>query len=349
MTDDAQATSHWVRRSGRPQKAVKYFEDKYADVMEDTPDNTVKRGISDDATEDPVVSVPKEITPRGVRRSGRPRKPVKHFDDKYADPMEDVLPQDAVEANKIKPSMTSKQATVRTRANVPKVVSNPSPKSNTDPPSHIASLSAGPETSAPTALIYSSNDNDRKFDYGTAIAKERTNQEAALALLQLSRSWLFTAEIAESTTRESLKLNKVNNDVVAAAIALQKLTCEDAKLVEAHTLSTDQSPSSMSSASCFDSMEDVVLSAANKYKFTFDSSTGRTAAQLNSLLRPPPRMPRWPLDAASRHAMKMSYTQLGPRPREGLADKLVEQMEKQHFVDMKRAEDEDEEEEEKDM
>jgi hypothetical protein len=51
-------------------------------------------------------------------------------------------------------------------------------------------------------------------------------------------------------------------------------------------------------------------------------------------------MPRWKTDVDSLHAIKLSYSQLGPHPKEGLADQLVKEMETQHAMDVEEAEEE---------
>jgi hypothetical protein len=256
-------TSHWVRRSGRPHKAVKYFEDTYADLMEDGPENTVQattvtlQATGEDASED---SATLEVT---------------------------------------------SEVMVATKSNT----NSPSPA----PSSASVSRVSTPNTSYPMAddtPHLSSN------DYEAAIAEEHAMQEAAHILLQLfhSDSATFTAEVGDGAARNSLSL----------------LTTPPA----------DQPRSEESSALSLDFTKDVAPSATNKYQFTSVGSTGRTAARLNALFRPPPRMPRWPLDVASGHTIKLSYTQLGPRPSEGLSDDLAEQMEKQHALYVERVEDE---------
>jgi hypothetical protein len=47
------------------------------------------------------------------------------------------------------------------------------------------------------------------------------------------------------------------------------------------------------------------------------------------------------MDVDSGRAIDLSYTQLGPRPKEGLADRLVNQMETQHALDVQKAEEEE--------
>jgi hypothetical protein len=76
-------------------------------------------------------------------------------------------------------------------------------------------------------------------------------------------------------------------------------------------------------------------SASNGFKFEYDSPSGRTAAELNALLRPSARMKKWPLDASSVHALPLSYNQLGTMPKPSLANKLVKQIEKAHQKDVK--------------
>jgi hypothetical protein len=61
-----------------------------------------------------------------------------------------------------------------------------------------------------------------------------------------------------------------------------------------------------------------------------DTSSGRTPAQLEALLKPPARVSKAPWDAPGLKAL--SYYQLGSRPKKGLADQLVAEMEEKAVV-----------------
>jgi hypothetical protein len=245
-------TSHWVRRSGRPHKAVKYFEDTDADLMDDSPENTVQ-----------ATTVSKQATGKNETRGAAT-------------------------------SVTDKAA--------PEVLT--ARKSHTHSPSPAPSSAAASNLSTPLALSPTATNTPRSSS---------TDYESA------AHSTPFVAEIPQSAIRDSL---------FATPLPLPR----------------HQPPSETSSISSLDFIDDILPCATNKYKFTSDNnSTGRTAAQLNSLFKPPPRMPRWPLDGANAHAIKLSYTQLGPRPQKGLADELVRQMEMRHAVDVERMQDQMEE------
>jgi hypothetical protein len=235
-----------------------------------------------DVTTETVGPVDEPSTSNWLRRSSRPHKVVKYFEDTYGDLMESV-PENTVRATTV-----SKQAT----------------------DGDLTEDSARPATNTP---------HSSSSDYEAAIAEERAMQSATYTLFQLHHSVSFTFQIAESAIRDSVSQSPPH-------------------LTHRRSLSEETSASSLDSIT-----DDIVPSATNKYKFTSNSSTGRTAAQMNSLFKPPPRMPQWPLDGASGHAIKLSYTQLGPRPNAGLADELVRQMEMRHALDVERVEDEMEE------
>jgi hypothetical protein len=74
----------------------------------------------------------------------------------------------------------------------------------------------------------------------------------------------------------------------------------------------------------------LVPSASDNFKSKYDSPSGRTAAELDALLKPPVRPAKWPLDTASGHKIQMSYNQLGTVPKKGVAKELIRQMEKKH-------------------
>jgi hypothetical protein len=319
--DDESDTSHWVRRSTRARKTVKYFQDPYAEVMEDTPENIMKASkvtesvTSDDTDKDIDADVMDDTTDDGtsdvtdedpVVPPGRPRNIIKcalPHDELVEDDSDDTAVSPAVKAPK-----ASKRADVKKK----------------------------PIAAAPSPML-SLDESEEEYDNDAVIAAEHANQEAALALLQprISRPTSLTTVFGESAMRDSLEPNKVNDDICAAAAGLRELSVEAAVSQEDdRSTSVEGSDSSLTSAE--DEYEDIVPSASSKYKFTSDSSTGRTADELNSLFRPPPRMPRWQMDLDTE--IKLSYTQLGVPPRDGLVRDLVKQMEKQHEKDVKKAE-----------
>jgi hypothetical protein len=109
--DDESDKSHWVRRSTRAHRMVKYFEDPYAEVMEDTPDNVVEaRKVTNSATSDDIDEFTDKASDTATDDTadrttaddtddtdvdpvvplGRPRKSVDHSEDPCADLMDDV-------------------------------------------------------------------------------------------------------------------------------------------------------------------------------------------------------------------------------------------------------------------
>jgi hypothetical protein len=216
---------------------------------------------------------------------------------------------------------------------------------------------------------------------------DRSRQEAALALLQLSNP-TFEPEASTSYTRGSVQQN-INGDVFTAAVSLMALrqaagqaqhmqaeepspdanatsmhdrmaylthaegdgtdseqTLSTSEEEEVHDYSHDQeqrltdpsvlTPEPSSSLPHLLNLDtgDLIPSANSRFKFEYDSPSGRTFAELNRLFRPAGRPKRWPLDVASVHALPLSYNQLGTKPKPGLTNKLVRQTEKKHSKDV---------------
>jgi hypothetical protein len=292
-------TSKWVRRSTRANTGINYCQDPYAELMEDTPENSAR---SEDETGDTTEVSTKssaEDSPDNssdedpVLLPGRTQKAVKRSD------TDDSTDEDPI----IPPNRTQKVATVAKQA-----TGNDTDNSNDD-------------------------STDDSVGEGNASVPSPAHCSPEVPLMSMFCSAPLTLNFAESAMRSSLKSEKLH----APANGSEEPSSE------ASDPAADAVSSEVGSASSteFSEDEDVVPSASNRFKFTTDSSTGRTAAELDSIFRPPPRMPRWHMDVDSRHAIDLSYTQLGPRPKEGLADRLVNQMETQHALDVQKAEEEE--------
>jgi hypothetical protein len=364
--DDESDTSHWVRRSTRAHKMVKYFENPYAEVMEDTPDNVVEARkvtnsatsddtdeytddkASDTATDDTADRTTADDTDNTdfdpVVPPGRTRKSVDHSEGPCADLMDDVTDDSTSDDTDENPVVPPGHPRKITKCALPhnelvENVSNDtvaSPTVKAPKASKKAEVKKKPIAAAPSPMP-SLDESEEEYDHGAAIAAEWANQEAALALLQphISCPTSLITVFGESAMRDSLEPDKVKDDLCAAAAGLRELSVEAADSQEDdRSTSVKGSDSNLTSAE--DKDEDVVPPASNKYKFTSDSSTGRTADELNSLFRPPPRMPRWQMDLDTE--IKLSYTQLGVPPRDGLVRDLVKQMKKQHEKDVQKAE-----------
>jgi hypothetical protein len=368
--DGESDTSHWVRRSTRARKTVQYFQDQYAEAMEDTTENIVKASKvtesatsddtneniddgSDDATDDTEDDAVEDATDDvsdedPVVPPGRTRKAVNYADDPYADVMDDTTDDgtsDHTDEDPVVPLGRPRNIVKRALPH-DKLVEDDADDTAVSP--EVTAPKASRKADVKKKLIAAApspppslDESEEEYDHDAAIATERVNQAAALALLQprISRPTSLTTVFGESAMRDSLEPDKVNDDLCAAAASLRELSVEAADSQEDdRSSSVEGSDASLTSAEDEDEDEDedVVPSASNKYKFTSDSSTGRTADELNSLFRPPPRMPRWQLDLDTE--IKLSYTQLGVPPRDGLVRDLVKQIEKQHEKDVKKAE-----------
>ncbi|KAH7356122.1 hypothetical protein BKA66DRAFT_446074 [Pyrenochaeta sp. MPI-SDFR-AT-0127] len=77
--------------------------------------------------------------------------------------------------------------------------------------------------------------------------------------------------------------------------------------------------------------EGSMPSAENGYQFKYGSPSGRTALELNNLLKPPVYPIECPMDSMFEGTyISKSYKRIGSHPPPGLADRLVEQMENDH-------------------
>lgn len=76
-----------------------------------------------------------------------------------------------------------------------------------------------------------------------------------------------------------------------------------------------------------------VPSAENDFTFKYESPSGRSAAELNKLLRPGAKPAKFPHDRNT--AMPLSYGHVGALPPAGLADKFLEKMEERHEKNLK--------------
>jgi hypothetical protein len=296
---DNPGTSKWVRRSTRANTGINYFQDPYAELMKDTPENSVR---SDNETDDTT-----EVSTKGsledssenssdedpVLVSGRAQTAVKRSNTNESSDEDPIIP----------PNRTQKVVTVTKQA-----TGNDTDNSNDD-------------------------STDDSVGEGNASVTSPAHCSPEVPLMSMFLPAPLTLNFAESAMRSSLKSEKLH----APANGSEEPSSE-ASNSAADAVSSEAGSASSTELS---EDEDVVLSASNRFKFTTDSSTGRTAAELDSIFRPPPRMPRWHMDVDSGHAIDLSYTQLGPRPKEGLADRLVNQMETQHALDVQKAEEEE--------
>jgi hypothetical protein len=94
-----------------------------------------------------------------------------------------------------------------------------------------------------------------------------------------------------------------------------------------------------------DENEGFMPSAANNFKFKYDSPTGLRSKELDMLLKPPQRPKAFPADLAGEKVfIAKSYKVFGTKPKANLANHLVDQMELDHAkrqeeVEMVMAED----------
>ncbi|KAH7395358.1 hypothetical protein DE146DRAFT_790101 [Phaeosphaeria sp. MPI-PUGE-AT-0046c] len=88
-------------------------------------------------------------------------------------------------------------------------------------------------------------------------------------------------------------------------------------------------------ASIVDELSDYIPSAENDFDFKHGSPSGRTASQLDDLLKVHSRPKKFPQDLKRRHQLSLSHNQLETMPRAGLADELVRKIEKAHVKDVK--------------
>ncbi|KAF2029653.1 hypothetical protein EK21DRAFT_32144, partial [Setomelanomma holmii] len=95
-----------------------------------------------------------------------------------------------------------------------------------------------------------------------------------------------------------------------------------------------------------DITEGFMPSADNDWKFKYDSPSGKTSKQLDQLLRPPIHPKKHPHNYDATRWADMSFKRLQDMPQPGLADQLVQQMEKQHKADVAKVNSVTEEEEE---
>jgi hypothetical protein len=306
------APADWVRRSSRANAGVNYFQDTYADLLEDTPENSV---MSDDETDDatdvfkrnsPEVSSSNSSDEDPVLPPGRTRKAVKHSDTNESSNEDPVVP----------PSRGRSAATGTKRA-----------------PSHSTSESTDDSAGEDRASVPSTAPSSPEVPLMQTSRLNRANVSSpAPSSPEVPLKQMFLQTGLNSAMRISLNAEELHTAAAG----------NDEPSSDATKLSDDQVPFGAGSASSTESSEDVAVvpSKANKFKFTTDSPAGRTAAELDSMFRPPPRMPRWKTEVDSSHAIKLSYSQLGPHPKEGLADQLVKEMETQHAMDVEEAEEE---------
>ena len=80
-----------------------------------------------------------------------------------------------------------------------------------------------------------------------------------------------------------------------------------------------------------DEGEGFMPSAANEFKFKYDSPSGLQAKELDALLKPPSRPKAFPADLAGEKTfLSKSYKATGTRPKKNAADDRVKEMELEH-------------------
>lgn len=166
-----------------------------------------------------------------VRRSGRTRKPVNYDEGSSEEPDTSPVQEKATRASQkssqLAPKLISKlsfqaatnssskarlKTASKTTNNTPKVISKKDSKIIADSSVINASSTKGKKLAATFQSVPSK---------AAQMVEEHTRQEAALALLRLTNSYLVR-DIPESAMRESLH-HAVDNDVFTAALALKKL------------------------------------------------------------------------------------------------------------------------------
>jgi len=323
-------TSHWVRRSTRKRTAtgVQYVEDSDDEFLE------VEEKATSKSAPIPAIN---QTDKSQIRVSGRKRDAagVEYVDDSDADMTESLLAEDKVspttgrkptvsktgsksrkkKALKKTPTRTkrgtrAKATKSRTESDVQRV---PEPEPEPEPASQLEVNSPGVD--AP----------DPKF--------------SDPAHMGLTQSTCFT--YPESAMRESLALI-IDEDHAATNNAAVQIP-----VTSPETPAPPQQPKKRGGRPPRPRMvgtEDF-SSPANDFKFKYDSPSGRTAAQLNALLAPPARPPvsAWDANGLYDYGIgPLSYDHLGSRPKEDLAEKLVEQMEAAHAAEAEKSDQEQE-------
>jgi hypothetical protein len=292
-------------------------------------------------------------TSQCVRRSTRANTGIKYFQNPYAELMKDTLENsvwsddktdDATEVStKIFPKASSDNSPDEDPVLPPSRTENDVKHSDTDKSSNempIVPLDLTQEVATVTKQATDDNtDDSTENSTDDSVGEDQASVPSPLPsspevpLISMFRPAPLMLNFAESAMRSFLQSEKLHAPANGS----------EEPLSEASSSLADAMSSVAGSASSTELSEDedVIPSASNRFNFTAGSSTGRTAAELDSIFRPPPRMPRWRMDVESGHAIDLSYTQLGPRPKEGLADRLVNQMETQHALDIQKAEEEE--------
>ena len=310
--------------------------------------------------------ITKEAVPEDTfknRRSGRQRKLVKYFEEPFGDETQAEIATKTSNSKKGRKKATSatasKTASKPTTKNTPKAIGKTPRKQTTK--ATKPSKNVAKKTGANSEALSDADNRE--------IAEERVRQEAALGLLKLTFP-TSTTNPPESAIRESLKY-AVDEDANAAAVILQSMhngnrmaqmlthfynnevdVAPEQKAIEEVSRSTLSETSQLTETPApapehmesptqalrLDTSKGVMPSAGNKFIFTSDSPSGRTGKQLDALLKPPGRPAKFPLDVQSSLAIPLSYNQLGTRPKKGLADKLVAEIERLHMKEVKELE-----------
>jgi hypothetical protein len=137
-----------------------------------------------------------------------------------------------------------------------------------------------------------SQEPESHVDYGVTEAEERSRQEAALALLELSRPMQPFGQVQESTLRDTI-YTTVDDDVLSAATILNGMKVR-------HDDSAIQTK--------------MAKMLQHHQGERVDTSSGRTPEELDTFLTPPARPKPFPQDLLNPYNVKLSYNQLGDKP-----------------------------------
>jgi hypothetical protein len=137
-----------------------------------------------------------------------------------------------------------------------------------------------------------SQEAESHVDYGVTEEEERSRQEAALALLELSRSTQPFGQVQESTLRDTI-YTTVDDDVLSAATILNgmKVRRDDSAI-----------------------QSKMAKMLQHHQGEPMDTSSGRTPEELDTFLTPPARPKPFPQDLRNPYDVKLSYEQLGGNP-----------------------------------
>jgi hypothetical protein len=292
MSANNNTNSSGLRRSTRERKPVKYYGGKYeepSEVVTDPVANNPSQAVAPESPSQPESPEPasalsevvsSRATSTWVSRPGLGKLKTRKAAQVSREHSHEAASSEVVSSETVTPAAASAEVPGR-RVLVPKT----------------RKIAKGPVRGQPsrkTKTTQEEEPQEPESSDGEVIAKanERSQQEAALALLELSRSAQLSDQTQESTMRDTI-YTTVDDDVLSAATILNGMKVH-------HDDSAIQSK--------------MAKMLQHHRGELMDMSSGRTTEELADLLTPPARPKPFPQDLRNPYNVTLSYKQLGDKP-----------------------------------